>query len=184
MKVGTTLQKRKKSTDQLTHTARSNEMKFSHGAMPPRDVSPDLVEECTTGTTLASLYRSRLGLPKSFKNPKELHLFWTATAVEVKKIATHYKSRKAIREALRFRRICLDEISKDCLETHGRQVWSNGEEGPFVTSIDTPTTLSKTYKAEDTSRVRKPPRNKKHAISTECNYPRHLIYEDPGDQRK
>jgi hypothetical protein len=163
--------------------------------MPPRDVSLDLVEECTRGTTRASLYCSRLGLPKSFKKPTEsgrpgyktdlvLHDFWTATALEAKEIVTRYKSRKAIREALRSRRICLDQISKKCLESHGQKVWNDRVQTPYVTSIDTRIALSKTPKAEDTSRVGEFLRSKKHAKSTDCNYPRQLIYEDPGDQRK
>jgi hypothetical protein len=146
--------------------------------MPPDSAS--LIEECTNGTTKAGLYLSRLGLEQEFKNPNrpgrpnfksvpELQDFWVATNLEIKAIAALYQSRKAIREALRNRLICLDEISRDCLNSYGRQIWNNGEEADFVLSVDATTAPSKI---------------KGHAQVAEDKYLRHLIYEHPSDERK
>ncbi|CAG5140454.1 uncharacterized protein ALTATR162_LOCUS713 [Alternaria atra] len=146
--------------------------------MPPDSAS--LIEECTNGTTKAGLYLSRLGLEQEFKNPNrpgrpnfksvpELQGFWVATNLEIKAIAALYQSRKAIREALRNRLICLDEISRDCLNSYGQQIWNNGEEADFVLSVDTTTAPSKI---------------KGHAQVAEDKYLRHLIYEHPSDERK
>ncbi|CAN9163962.1 unnamed protein product [Alternaria alternata] len=88
-----------------------------------------LIEECTNGTTKAGLYLSRLGLEKEIKNPNkpgkpkfsipELDDLWEATNLKANAIAATYNSRKAIREALRRRDICLDEIARDCLVGYG-----------------------------------------------------------------
>jgi hypothetical protein len=139
-----------------------------------------LIEECTNATTKAGLYLSRLGMEQGFKNPNKpgrpnfesepvLEEFWGTARQEANAIATRYKSRKAIREALRLRNICLDEIARDCLERYGRQIWNNGREKPFVLSLDLTTTPSKI---------------KGHAQVLGDIYTRHLIYEHPSDERK
>lgn len=145
----------------------------------PSDAA-SLIEECTNGSTKAALYLSRLGLEKSFKHPNRpgrpdfkpvpaLRKFWYATRGEVNAIATRYESRKAIRDALRLRHICLDEIARDCLKDYGQRIWHNGVEASFVLSVDATTTLSKI---------------KGHAQALEDKYQRHLIYEHPSDERK
>ncbi|KAL1801503.1 hypothetical protein ACET3X_001845 [Alternaria dauci] len=142
--------------------------------------APSLIEECTNGTTKAGLYLSRLGLEKNFKDPNkpgkpnfksvpEINKLWLATQQKANEIAKLYPSRKAIREALRRRDICLDDIARDCLETYGHKIWTNGREAPSVLSLDTTTTPSKI---------------KGHAQVAEDKYLRHLIYEHPGDERK
>ncbi|KAB2111020.1 hypothetical protein AG0111_0g1721 [Alternaria gaisen] len=138
-----------------------------------------LIEECTNGTTRAGLYLSRLGLEKEIKNPNkpgkpkfsvpELGDLWEATNLKANTIAATYNSRKAIREALRRRDICLDEVARDCLVGYGPKIWNNGREVPFVLSLDTTTTPSKI---------------KGHAQVAEDKYLRHLIYEHPSDARK
>ena len=138
-----------------------------------------LIKECTNGTTKAGLYLSRLGLEKEIKNPNkpgkpkfsipELDDLWGATNLKANAIAATYNSRKAIREALRRRDICLDEIARDCLVGYGPKIWNNGREVYFVLSLDTTTTPSKI---------------KGHAQVAEDKYLRHLIYEHPSDARK
>ncbi|CAN9102721.1 unnamed protein product [Alternaria alternata] len=139
-----------------------------------------LIEECTNGTTKAGLYLSRLGLEKDFKNPNKpgkpnfesvpaLRKLWNATNQKVNAIAATYSSRRAIREALRRRDICLDEIARDCLVSYGPEIWNNGREVPFVLSLDTTTAPSKI---------------RGHAQVAEDKYLRHLIYEHPSDERK
>jgi hypothetical protein len=146
--------------------------------MPPDAAS--LIEECTNGTTKAALYLSRLGLEQVIKNPNKpgrpdfksvpvIYDFSVATVQKVNAIAALYTSRKAIREALRTRHICLDEIARGCLETYGQKIWNNGVEAPFVLSIGVPTTLSKI---------------KGHAQVAQDKYLRNLIYEHPSDERK
>ena len=164
--------------------------------MPPDDDSLSLIEECTKGGIHAVVYLSRLGLINLAKDPRkcgkpdfksvpEVQRFWDSTKPIFESIATHYKTRNAIRDALRDRRICLEEISRDCVDQFGPQVWNDGVENPFVTRVDTPSRFSKNYKAKDTFRVQKSSKVKTRAkIIADITYPRHLIYKDRSDQHK
>ena len=163
--------------------------------MPPDDDSLSLMEECTKGGIHAVVYLSRLGLLNLAKDPRkcgkpdfksvpEVQRFWDSTKPIVESIATQYKTRNAIRDALQNRRICLEEISRDCVEQFGHQVWNDGVENPFVTRVDTPSRVSKNYKAKDTFRVQKSSKVKTRAKIADITYPRHLIYEDRSDQHK
>ncbi|KAI4661044.1 uncharacterized protein J4E79_005612 [Alternaria viburni] len=157
--------------------------------MPPDDDSLSLIEECTKGGIHAVVYLSRLGLINlakdpgksgipDFKSVPDVQRFWDSTKPIVESIATRYKTRNAIRDALRDRRICLEEISRDCLEQFGHHVWNNGVKGPFVTRVDTPSRVSKKFEVNDTFRVQKSSKVKTRTKIAESTYPRHLIYEN------
>ncbi|KAI4684439.1 uncharacterized protein J4E84_006429 [Alternaria hordeiaustralica] len=163
------------------------------GVMPPDDDSLSLMEECTKGGIHAVVYLSRLGLLNLAKDPRkcgkpdfksvpEVQRFWDSTKPIVESIATQYKTRNAIRNALRDRHICLEEISRDCVDKFGQQVWNDGVEKSFVTRIDTPDRVSKNHKAKDTFRVQKSTKVKARVKIAQSTYPRHLIYEDRSDQ--
>ncbi|KAI4642837.1 hypothetical protein J4E93_006906 [Alternaria ventricosa] len=165
------------------------------GVMPPGDDSLSLIEECTKGGIHAVVYLSRLGLinlakdarkcgKPDFKSVPEVQRFWDSTKPIVESIATQYKTRNAMRDALRDRRICLEEISRDCVNKFGHQVWNNGIEEPFVTRVDTPKRLSEKSKSKETFRVQKSSKVKTRTKIAESTYPRHLIYGDRSDQDK
>jgi hypothetical protein len=154
----------------------------------PQDVA-SLIKECTNGSTKAWQYRARLGLLRSFTDPtkpgrpgfksvKVIQDFWTATNVKVHELATVYKSRTAIREALIRQLISVDQTVDDCLERFGYQIWSDGLKAPFLTTLDDTTVLDKKSDAETASRVKKAPK------ATRTPYLRHLIYEDPSDREE
>jgi hypothetical protein len=161
-------------------------------------MSPDidsLIEECTRGGIYATLYLSRLGLRNLAKNPGKsgkpdfnstpvVQRFWDSTNLIVKSIATQYNSRKAIREALRKRRICLDQIARPCLKTFGHQIWGTGANASLVTSVDTVAKISGTPTVKSNSRGKNPSKPKALPQIAESAYSRHLIYEDPNDRRK
>ncbi|KAI4950071.1 hypothetical protein J4E91_004727 [Alternaria rosae] len=165
------------------------------GVMPPDGDPLSLIEECTKGGIHAVVYLSRLGLINlakdpgkcgipDFKSVPEVQRFWDSTKPIVESIATQYKTRNAIRDALRDRRICLEEISIDCLRSFGHQVWNKGVEEAFVTHVDTPDRDSKKPRTKDNFRVQKTSKGKARARIAESAYPRHLIYEDRSDQHK
>jgi hypothetical protein len=149
-------------------------------------MSPDidsLIEECTRGGEYATLYMSRLGLLDLASTPV-FQRFWNSTKPIVKSIATQYNSRNSIREALRKRRICLDQIARPCLKTFGHQIWGTGANASLVASVNTIAKTSGTPTVKRNSRGKNPSKPKALSQIAESAYSRHLIYEDPNDRRK
>lgn len=103
-----------------------------------------LLRECTDYKTKTRIYTRLLGfrqlsLSKCEIGPQKytgiVQEFCEATKEVMNMCATRHGSRREVQEAVRDHKL-LPSIVDGCLEQYGPRIWSNGDDGPYITVRD------------------------------------------------